>query len=60
VYEVEAEGGERLAAKVVSAGVQGASPSTLQRRAFWDSATQEGRSEVSLARRAGSIEPTSK
>jgi serine/threonine protein kinase len=31
VYEVEADGGERLAAKVVSAGVQGANPSTLQR-----------------------------
>jgi len=31
VYEVEANGGERLAAKVVSAGVQGATPSTLQR-----------------------------
>jgi len=31
VYEVEAAGGERLAAKVVSAGVQGATPSTLQR-----------------------------
>jgi serine/threonine protein kinase len=31
VYEVEADGGERLAAKVVSAGVAGASPSTLQR-----------------------------
>jgi serine/threonine protein kinase len=31
VYEVEANGGERLAAKVVSAGVHGANPSTLQR-----------------------------
>jgi serine/threonine protein kinase len=31
VYEVETGSGERLAAKVVSAGVQGASPSTLQR-----------------------------
>ncbi len=31
VYEVEAPNGERLAAKVVSAGVHGASPSTLQR-----------------------------
>jgi serine/threonine protein kinase len=31
VYEVEADGGERLAAKVVSAGVTGATPSTLQR-----------------------------
>ncbi len=31
VYEVEAASGERLAAKVVSAGVHGASPSTLQR-----------------------------
>jgi serine/threonine protein kinase len=31
VYEVETSGGELLAAKVVSAGVQGASPSTLQR-----------------------------
>ncbi|MDF3065576.1 MAG: Protein kinase [Polyangiaceae bacterium] len=31
VYEVEANGGEKLAAKVVSAGVHGASPSTLQR-----------------------------
>lgn len=31
VYEVEANGGERLAAKVVSAGVQGATPATLQR-----------------------------
>jgi serine/threonine protein kinase len=31
VYEVEADGGERLAAKVVSAGVQSASSSTLQR-----------------------------
>jgi serine/threonine protein kinase len=31
VYEVEGNGGERLAAKVVSAGVQGATPSTLQR-----------------------------
>ena len=31
VYEVEAETGERLAAKVVSAGVHGANPSTLQR-----------------------------
>jgi serine/threonine protein kinase len=31
VYEVEAQSGERLAAKVVSAGVAGASQSTLQR-----------------------------
>jgi len=31
VYEVELDGGERLAAKVVSAGVHGANPSTLQR-----------------------------
>jgi serine/threonine protein kinase len=31
VYEVQAAGGERLAAKVVSAGVHGANPSTLQR-----------------------------
>ncbi|HEY6080314.1 MAG TPA: serine/threonine-protein kinase, partial [Polyangiaceae bacterium] len=31
VYEVELDGGERLAAKVVSAGAQGATPSTLQR-----------------------------
>jgi serine/threonine protein kinase len=31
VYEVEGPGGERLAAKVVSAGVHGAAPSTLQR-----------------------------
>jgi serine/threonine protein kinase len=31
VYEVETEGGERLAAKVVSAGTHGANPSTLQR-----------------------------
>lgn len=31
VYEVEADGGEKLAAKVVSAGVHGANPSTLQR-----------------------------
>ena len=31
VYEVELDGGERLAAKVVSAGVKGANPQTLQR-----------------------------
>jgi serine/threonine protein kinase len=31
VYEVEANSGERLAAKVVSAGLQGANPQTLQR-----------------------------
>jgi serine/threonine protein kinase len=31
VYEVETQTGERLAAKVVSAGVHGATPSTLQR-----------------------------
>ncbi|HKY39491.1 MAG TPA: serine/threonine-protein kinase [Polyangiaceae bacterium] len=31
VYEVESPSGERLAAKVVSAGVQGANPATLQR-----------------------------
>ncbi|HEY6079844.1 MAG TPA: serine/threonine-protein kinase, partial [Polyangiaceae bacterium] len=31
VYEVETDGGERLAAKVVAAGVQGAAPATLQR-----------------------------
>jgi len=31
VYEVETDAGERLAAKVVSAGVQGANPQTLQR-----------------------------
>jgi len=31
VYEVEGDGGEKLAAKVVSAGVHGANPSTLQR-----------------------------
>ncbi|HEX2871356.1 MAG TPA: serine/threonine-protein kinase [Polyangiaceae bacterium] len=31
VYEVEGDGGEKLAAKVVSAGVQGANPATLQR-----------------------------
>jgi serine/threonine protein kinase len=31
VYEVEANGGERLAVKVVSAGVHGASAATLQR-----------------------------